>query len=73
MKVYELSPEEIVIGLRIKSLISDKVGTIVKIDDESGDKYNWVLWDGESEDDLCSGFYDNNCQNEVVGDTNVKD
>jgi len=64
MKISDLKQEDIVVGLRIKSLISDKLATIVKVDHEDDD-YAWVLWDGEEKP--FSGFYGTNCECEVMG------
>lgn len=66
MKVSDLKQEKIVIGLKIKSLCNDKIGTIVKIDNEHGDIYNWVSWDGA---EATSGFWDNVCDNEIIEET----
>lgn len=63
MKVCDLKEESIVIGLKIKSLVSDRIGTVVKIDYED-DRYAWVLWDGDLKP--FSGFYGNDCRCEVV-------
>lgn len=63
MKISDLKQEEIVVGLRIRSLKDPlKFGTIVKIDVD--DCYAWIQWDGESE--LRSGFYWNDCKCEVI-------
>lgn len=48
MKISDLKPEDIVIGIRVKSLISDRQGTVVKIDKwPKDDDYAWILWDGD--------------------------
>lgn len=65
MKISDLKPEDIVIGIRVKSLIINKTGTIVKIDKLlSHHPFCIILWDGEKI--ACSGFYFNNCKYEVV-------
>ena len=69
MKVSDLKPEDIRIGLRIISLISDRQGTVVHIDHKD-DEYSWVHWDEKSQ--ATSGFYWNNCKCEVVVDENGK-
>lgn len=66
MKVRELNPEGVKIGLRIKSLAAnEKVGTVVRIE-RNRDNLTWVLWDGEWQ--LRSAFYSNECECEVVED-----
>jgi len=63
IRILDLEPNQIVIGLRIKSLVSDKLGKIVQIDNEHGDMYSWILWDGDNI--AYSGFYGNDCKCEV--------
>jgi len=63
MKINELSEEEIVVGLKVKSLCDEKVGVIVKID-YNRDNYAWILWEGEVEPR--SGFFGNQCACEVI-------
>ena len=66
MRIYDLKEEEIVIGLRIKSLNPlhpNLYGTIVKID-LTHDNLAWITWNGETEP--TSGFYGNDCECEVV-------
>jgi len=65
MKICELDPNQIKIGMRIKSLISDKRGTIVKMEVHH-DKYFWVLWDGD--DKPFNGFFYNHCDCEIVSE-----
>jgi len=62
MKISDISLP-IPIGTRIKSLISDRQGTIVSTDRED-DEYSWILWDGEPFP--YSGFFWNDCECEVV-------
>ena len=64
MRINELPIEKVVVGLRIKSLISDKQGTVVKIE-PNDDDYAWVQWDGDDFPPY-SGFYGNDCECEVV-------
>jgi len=64
MKISDLQPDQIKVGLRVKSLKSNKVGTIVLITDKRGIPYSHILWDGE--DRPFSGFFDNDCECEVV-------
>lgn len=63
MRINELTQEQIVVGLRIKSLVSDKLGTIVEVDHKDDD-YAWIRWDGD--DKPYSGFYGTDCECEVV-------
>lgn len=63
MKVNELPLDKVVVGLRIKSLISSKLGTVVEID-EKDDRYAQIKWDGKVEP--TSGFYGNDCKCEVI-------
>ena len=55
--------KEIKVGLRVKSLASGRLGTIVRID-EDDDCYSWIQWDGEKE--VYSGFNMNDCECKVV-------
>lgn len=64
MRICDFSENEINIGMRVKSLISDKQGTIVSCDPAPSDPYWWILWDGEEKP--YSGFYYNHCKCEVV-------
>ena len=64
MKINDLSQEQIVVGLRIRSLLHNgRLGTIVKVDHEDDD-YARILWDGDK--DATSGFYGTDCECEVV-------
>jgi hypothetical protein len=63
MQVRDLPVEKIQVGMRVKSLVSDRLGTIDRIDVED-DSYAWILWDGDAQ--ASSGFYGNNCDCEVV-------
>jgi len=63
MRICDLKQEDIVVGLRIKSLISNKLGIVVKVDHEDDD-YAWIKWDDEEK--AFSGFYGTNCECEVV-------
>lgn len=68
MRICDLKDEDIVIGLRIKSLNPDHpelVGTIVKIEHKGSETFNLIQWDGDSEPR--SGFYWNDCECEVMG------
>ena len=70
MRVEDLQPEQVVIGLRIRSLSkSDRLGTIVSID-KSDDDYATVKWDDSAH---LSGFYGNDCECEVVEQPAPKD
>jgi hypothetical protein len=53
---------DIKVGLRYKSLISDKLFTVVYID-KNDDDYAWSI---DENGDLHSGFYDNNCRCEFI-------
>ena len=57
MRICDLKPEEIVVGLRLKRLDNDIWGTVVKIDD---DGWRSIQWDGEST--IESGFWENDCK-----------
>lgn len=63
MRINELTPEQIVVGLRIKGLASGRPGTIVRIDKDD-DNYAYIQWDGE--DIIYSGFYGTDCTCEIV-------
>lgn len=64
MKISDLKQENIVIGLKIRSLKNpNKIGQIVKIDHDD-DQYAWVLWSGEEK--AYSGFYGTDCECELV-------
>jgi hypothetical protein len=63
-RICDLTTEEVVVGLRIRSLTDPlKLGTIVKIDVED-DHYAWIKWDHESKP--FGGFYGNACKCEIV-------
>lgn len=65
MKISDLPEDQIKAGMRIRSLFHpDNLGTIVKIDEEYGDQYSWILWDGEEQP--WSGFWFNYCDCEIV-------
>jgi len=64
MKIKDLSINDIKVGMRIKSISSNKLGTIVKKEDSPFDIYYWVLWDGD--DKPFSGFFYNFCDCELV-------
>lgn len=63
MRINELPEDKIVVGLRIKSLISEKLGTVCKIDYHD-DRYVWVHWDGDEK--AYGGFYGNDCKCEIL-------
>ena len=65
MKVKDMPEAEIKVGLRIKSLVSDKRGTVISID-PTHDNLAWIKWDDE--DIATTGFYGNDCECEVVDD-----
>jgi len=65
MKIKDLKEEEIVVGLRIRSLSRDRCGTVTEIDKDH-DNLAWTQWDGEVRP--TSGFYGNDCECEVVLD-----
>jgi hypothetical protein len=63
MRIKDLREDEIVIGMRVKGLVSGICGTIIMID-ENHDQLAWIQWDGEAQG--TSGFYGNDCECEVV-------
>lgn len=66
MKICELKQSDIVVGLRIRSLINPlKLATVVEID-YVDDNYAWIIWDGN--DYSMGGFYGIDCECEVVYD-----
>lgn len=67
MKVSDLKEEDIKVGMRIRGLVSGKIGTIIRIDHHD-DNYAWVSWEGEDER---AGFYGNCCECEVVEEGGV--
>jgi len=69
MKVSDLKPEEVKVGLRVKSLSKPRSGTVVSINPKDDD-FASVIWDGDLI--ACSGFYENDCKCEVVLDENGK-
>lgn len=59
------SPDKPFVGMRLKSMISDMIGTIVFID-ENDDMANYIVWD---DGDICSATpYGNACECEIVED-----
>ena len=64
MRICDLNPEQVVIGLRLRALNNrNKKGTVVSINHQDDD-YAWIKWDGEEK--IASGFYGNDCECEVV-------
>ena len=63
MKIKDLKPEDIKVGLRIKSLVRELFGTVVKVDHDDDD-YAWIQWDNETVPTV--GFWGNDCECEVV-------
>lgn len=63
MRICDLPVEKIVPGIRVKSLISNKQGTIERIDYDD-DRYAWILWDGDEK--AFNGFYRNDCRCEII-------
>lgn len=65
MKINELKLEQVVVGLRFRSLVNhDRIGRIVKIDKD--DDYS-VYYQWEDEDETATGcWYGNDCECEVV-------
>jgi len=61
MKIKDLKPSQIHVGMRVKQRGKKIIGTIVEIDSE---RYSWVRWDGEERAYTC--FRDNNCKLRVV-------
>jgi len=55
---------EVWIGMEIKSLVDNRIGTVVEID-YNDDAYAKVQWEGEEAPS--SGFYGTSCECEVVG------
>lgn len=64
MKIKDLPINDIKVGMRIKSMISNRLGTIVKREDSPFDIYCWILWDGDEKP--FSGFFYNFCDCELV-------
>jgi len=64
MKINELAPGQIKVGMRIRSLVdSSHLGTVVQIDHDD-DEFAWILWDGQ--DEPYSGFYGEDCECEIA-------
>jgi hypothetical protein len=63
MRICDLTEEQIYVGMRIKSFISDKRATIVE-HDTTRNSYWWILWDGDT--NPFSGFWWNHCECEVI-------
>ena len=67
MRVNELKPEDIHVGMKIRSLKNpNKLATVVDID-HADDDFAWIQWEGD--DKPYSGFYGNNCSCEVVNES----
>jgi hypothetical protein len=64
MKVSEIPEDKIHIGMKIKSLVSDHIGTVIS-KEVSGDEVYWFVKFNHKEQ-ATSGFYWNHSQNEVV-------
>lgn len=64
MRICDMDPSEIHVGLKMRGLKNpNRIGTVVKIDVDD-DCYAWVLWEGD--DQPYGGFYWNDCRCEVV-------
>ena len=59
MRICDLKQHQVKVGMRVRSLALDRVGTIVAIDRDD-DNYSWIQWDGDSRP--CSGFYGTDCE-----------
>lgn len=71
MIIRDLSPDQVVIGLRVRSLACDDIiGTVVKSEEIRGQTYYWVQWDNDER--IYSGFFYNQCDCEVVPSEEVK-
>ncbi len=67
MKIKDLNQDSIRVGLRVKSVAGEKLGTVVRIERDR-DNLAWILWDGEWQ--LRSAFHDNDCECELVTEEN---
>jgi hypothetical protein len=61
MRICDLAEDEVVIGLRVKSLKNGRPGIITKID-LSDDRFTTIIWEDGNE----SGFYGNDCECEIL-------
>lgn len=63
-RICDLKQEEIVVGLKLRSMIdSNCIGEIVQIDKEN-DNFAWIKWPHYNKP--YGGFYGTNCKCEVV-------
>lgn len=70
MKIRDL--KKVKLNLRVVSQASDdRVGTIIKKEKIRGLNYYWIHWDGDT--NTYSGFFENDCDCEVIGDAEVLD
>jgi hypothetical protein len=67
MRICDLKNGEIKIGMRVKSLVDDKLGTINHIFAEDH-YFTTIIWD-DLDDDMCSGFFGNDCECEIIEPT----
>ena len=64
MKVSDLRPNQIRVGLKLRSLInSANIGTITSIDKDR-DNLAWITWSGSQAP--TSAFFGNECECEVI-------
>ena len=55
MRVCDLAPEQVKVGLMIIGLVTEQIGTIIKID--LVDNFCWIRWQGDSR--IFAGFANN--------------
>lgn len=66
MRICDLDPKEVVVGLRVRGLNNrERLGTIIKIDPKDDDTAT-IKWDTVVDGYEYSHFYGNNCECEVV-------
>lgn len=62
MRICDLEPDQIKLGMRVKSASSSKLGIIAEF--EQSRNFWWIKWDGE--DECTSGFFFNQSKAVVV-------
>jgi hypothetical protein len=73
MKISDLHPDEIRVGLRIRGAATGRAGTVSRMAWHACDRVWYVRWDDEQHENReHSGFCENNSPCEVILDENGK-
>lgn len=71
MRISDLKDEDIKVGMKIRSSANPGVtGVIVRITCPPEDRYQyaWVQWSNRPDGDVSGGFWENQCECEIIDD-----